>query len=163
MINTTIKTALTQGLLAGYAGETECKKITRGGFELLQSHFEKDGIIYHDEWLPARTGGGQELVEIDGNKYARFYAGGVVDDSQLNNLGISASDVITTLINKIKQLGSATRLDEDCIPESESAWQYQYVVENVQPEFGLLTAKETLSYKQAVVFIHYFILVQVIT
>jgi hypothetical protein len=82
-MNNTIKQALTDGLLGGYVGETEFKSIIRGGFEMKQSHYEKNGAIYHDEWLPNRTGGGQELVEIEGQPFTRLYAGGLVNEEQL--------------------------------------------------------------------------------
>ena len=58
-----ISQALTQGLLAGYGGKTEFKSVTRGGFKLKSSHYEKDGVVYHDEWT---NGGGQEIISVGG-------------------------------------------------------------------------------------------------
>jgi hypothetical protein len=156
-MNQQIKQALTQGLLAGYSGETEFEGIVRGGFEMKQSHFEKDGIVYHDEWLPNRTGGGQELVTIYGQQFTRIYAGGLVSEETLKSLGIDEQDVIGTLINQIKRAGDRTRLDND-YENVEGDWKYSYKVKKEIEEIGLIVGKEKIKYKSQLVFVHYFLL-----
>lgn len=156
-MNHKIKHALTIGLLAGYAGETEFREIVRGGVEMKQSHFERDGIIYHDEWLPNRTGGGRELVKIGGQKFTRIYAGGLVGEESLKQLGIDENDVIGTLINQIKLAGDKTRLDADYENQDED-WKYSYKVKKQIDEVGLLVGKEKITYRDQLVFVHYFLL-----
>lgn len=156
-MNSKIKNALVTGLLAGYAGETEFRDIVRGGFEMKQSHYEKNGIVYHDEWLPNRTGGGQELVMIDGQQYTRLYAGGLIEEQKLKQLGIDENDVISTLINQIKLAGEKTRLDAD-YENKDGEWKYSYKVKKQIEEIGLLFGKEKIKYKGQLVFVHYFLL-----
>ncbi|MBU0569897.1 hypothetical protein KKB40_03890 [Patescibacteria group bacterium] len=61
---------LARGLQKGFGGGTARTGVKRGGFELESSHYEtKDGGVYHDEWLANRVGGGQELVEVEGERY----------------------------------------------------------------------------------------------
>jgi hypothetical protein len=156
-MNDSIKQALTQGLLAGYAGEAEFKSIVRGGFEMKQSYYNKNGVVYHDEWLPNRTGGGQELVEIEGQKFTRIYAGGLISETALKELEIDENDVISTLINQIKLAGEKTRLNAD-YEKLDRDWKYSYKVKKQIEEIGLLVGKEKIKYKGQLVFVHYFLL-----
>jgi len=152
-----VKHGLTSGLLAGYAGKTDFKGIFRGGFEMKQSHFTDNEITYHDEWLPNRTGGGQEFVEIGGQKFTRLYAGGLVNEQSLQELGIDENEVISTLINQIKLAGDKTRLDADYESTDEN-WKYCYKVKKQIDEVGLLVGREKIKYQGKLVFIHYFLL-----
>lgn len=147
---------LTKGLHEGYAGKTVVKTIDRGGFALKRSHYEGEEGIYHDEWLPARTGGGQELADTGSEKYTRFYAGGVIAPEELQKLGITEKDVIGYLIKKVGELGGETRLFEDCRPDPDSEWQYDYRVTDRIPSVDLTRALETIDYKGVQVFVHGF-------
>ena len=101
--------ATTAGLLAGYGGRTKFVSVQRGSFELKSSQFTESGIDYIDQWLPKDTGGGQELVRIDGEEFTRLYAGGLVRPEKLAELGISGKEVTGHLIKRISALGSKTR------------------------------------------------------
>jgi len=148
--------ALTRGLLAGYGGETDFTTSIRGNFEVKSSHYEEDGIIYHDEWT---GGGGQEIVKINEKElFTRVYAGGVVNEEILKELGITKKDVINNLISRIKELGDKTRLFSDCSVNDISGWNYKYEIIDNNKEIGVTTGKETITYKNQVVFVHAFVL-----
>lgn len=149
---------LTEGLSRGYAGKTEIEIVDRGGFKFKQSHYvdEPTGEIYHDEWLAARTGGGQELAIAGEEKITRLYAGGVISPDRLKKLGITKKDVIGYLIKKVGELGNKTRLFEDCTPASDGDWQYVYKITDRIESVGLTRALETINYKRVQVFVHGF-------
>jgi len=149
---------LTEGLSKGYAGKTKIETIYRGGFKFKRSgHIdESTGGIYHDEWLSARTGGGQELAIIGEEKITRLYAGGVISPDQLEKLGITKKDVIGYLIRKVGELGNKTRLFEDCIPAPDGDWQYVYKITDRIESVELTRALEAINYKGVRVFVHGF-------
>jgi hypothetical protein len=150
-----IKKALAKGLVAGYGGETEFKKNIRGTFETMSSHFEKEGVIYHDEWI---DGGGQEIVRSEGELFTRVYAGGTISEEKLNNLGTNKEAVINYLISKIKELGDKTRLFSDCPMISNGDWSYEYKVIDNEEALEITVGKEIIRYKNEIVFIHCFVL-----
>lgn len=153
-----IKQALTQGLIAGYAGKTQFSETTRGGFKLSSSHLENENERYHDEWLQARVGGGQELVEINDEKFTRLYAGGIVEEEILKNLEISEKEIIDFLKFVILNLKENTRLFEPCSYKNENNWSYNYQILDKDDNLSIITAKEAISYKNTVVFVHNFLL-----
>lgn len=149
---------LTEGLSRGYAGKTEIETVDRGGFKFKRSRYtdEATGKIYRDEWLAARTGGGQELAVAGEEKITRLYAGGVISPEQLEKLGIAEKEVIGYLIKKVGELGNKTRLFEDCTPASDGDWQYVYKITDRIESVGLTRALETINYKGVQVFVHGF-------
>lgn len=149
---------LTGGLSNGYAGKTEIKTIDRGGLAFKQSRYvnESTGGTYHDEWLSARTGGGQELADAGEEKITRLYAGGVISPEELEKLGITKKDVIGYLIKKVGELGNKTRLFEDCTPGPDGDWQYVYKITDRIESVELTRALETINYKGVQVFVHGF-------
>jgi hypothetical protein len=150
-----ISKALTDGLVSGYGGKTEFRKSTRGSFEISSSHFEKDGIVYHDEWT---NGGGQEIIDVDGESFTRVYAGCVADEKILNNLKITHRDVIQNLVSRIKELGDKTRLFNNCSVEEINDWKYSYQVLDNDNEIGVTVGKEIIKYQDKTVFVHCFVL-----
>jgi hypothetical protein len=146
---------LTTGLVAGYGGKTEFKKNIRGTFETTSSHYEKDGIIYHDEWI---EGGGQEIVKINGQLFTRVYAGGTVSEKKLDNLRIKKEEVINYLISRIKELGDKTRLFSDCETANNGDWGYEYKVLDREDLVEVTVGKEIIKYKDETVFVHCFVL-----
>ncbi len=141
-MNQQIATALTQGLLAGYGGQTKFDTVKRGNFELKSSAY---GDNYIDQWT---NGGGQELVRVDGQEYTRVYAGGSVDDSP---------EIISKLIYFIKTLQDKTRLTTNC-NFSEGDWSYQYQIIYQDQNLDITVGKETIRHFDQVVFVHIFIL-----
>lgn len=150
-----IEKSLTQGLLAGYGGKSEFKEIKRGGFKLKSSHFETDNFIYHDEWTEI---GGQEIVKCNGQLITRVYAGKVASKNVLSDLGIKHKDVITNLKSRIKKLGDKTRLSKNYQTEEKDGWGYKYEILDNNKTIGVTTGKETITYKNKIVFIHCFII-----
>ncbi len=149
---------LTQGLSKGYAGKTKTEPINRGGLAFKRSCYvdESTGGTYHDEWLSARTGGGQELASVGEEKVTRLYAGGVISPDQLEKLGITKKEVIGYLIKKVGELGNETRLFEDCTPAPDGDWQYVYKITDKIESVELTRALETINYKGVQVFVHGF-------
>ncbi len=149
---------LTEGLSRGYAGKIKIETVVRGGFKFKRSRYvdEATGKTYHDEWLSARTGGGQELAANGEEKITRLYAGGVISPDQLEKLGTTKKEVIGYLIRKVGELGNKTRLFEDCIPAPDGDWQYAYKITDRIESVGLTRALETINYQGVQVFVHGF-------
>jgi len=158
MTSPDIQKALTAGLLAGYGGKTEFSRTNRGGFSLKRSHLEDDGGVYHDEWPPGRTGGGQELVTVGGERYTRLYAGGVMDEEKLKERGVGEKEVIAYLKRKILELGEKTRLEVDCLPEPDGDWRYSYQVIERMEALDMIVGREAIEYTEETVFVHFFLL-----
>jgi hypothetical protein len=157
-MNKKIESALTQGLLAGYAGGT-IDKVDRGRFSGNSSHVSlPDGVIYHDEWFATHSGGGQELVKVGDLSFTRLYAGGTPDETTLSALGITTSDVGRYLVKKISELAEKTRLTSDCRPDPDGEWQYEYRITGEYPQTHVTTGLETIEYNGTVVHHHAFIL-----
>ena len=95
----TIENRLTEGLTAGYAGG-KVTQVERGGF-CGKSTSSEEEPGYHDEWFTSETlGGGQELVEVDGLRFTRLYAGGTLGEMQLKSLGTTGEEVIGLIKTK---------------------------------------------------------------
>jgi hypothetical protein len=156
-----IKNGLTLGLLANFGGNTTPETVNRSGFDLKSCSLSKDGVTYTDQWLPRDSGGGQELVRADKEEFTRLYAGGIVGPEKLEKLGITGKEVIGHLIQRISSLGPKTRLFADCQPDNIGLWGYGYKIIEQEPEVGVLAAKETITYKNQLVFVHYFLLSEV--
>lgn len=146
---------LTAGLMIGYASEVAPPKIARGGFAMKQSHIETPDGVYHDEWLIARNGGGQEFARTDLGKLIRSYVGGVAPEEILTSLGITETEITKGyLIPKLKELEGWTRLDEACKPEPDGSWQYGYEIIHQDPTFQIIVGLETVHYNNTPVFLH---------
>jgi len=153
-----IKAGLTKGLVFGYGGKTKFSTVTRGSFQLNASHLEEGDLTYHDEWLPGNTGGGQELIKVGDQRFTRLYAGGVIKEDKLKEFGITKKDVIDFLKTTILKQQQKTRLFQSCNPKSKTDWSYSYQILDSQKSVPVIFAKETISFRGQVVFIHSFLL-----
>ncbi len=153
-----VEKLLTYGLLAGYAGKTALEKVVRGGFTLDASHFSNSGGKYHDEWIASRTGGGQEIVEMERQHFTRVYAGGTIGLNKLQELGIAKKDVTGYLKQKLQELAEKTRLYEECHPSVDGEWKYDYKILSKNEEVPLTVSEEQITYTGTVVFVHVFLL-----
>ncbi|MFA6518985.1 MAG: hypothetical protein WCV93_05060 [Candidatus Shapirobacteria bacterium] len=151
MTHTNIAKALTAGLLAGYGGQTEFINVTRGSFPLKSSHYQKDNLVYHDEW---NNNGGQEIVKFKDETFTRVYAGGA------NTKTVSADLIIQKLIYFIKQLGDKTRLFS-VAKMSDGDWQYNYQILDQDQDLDITVGKEIITFKDQIVFNHVFVLTPV--
>jgi len=152
------KSALTNGLNAGYAGGKP-ESINRGSFSGKASHIElPEGVTYHDEWFASSSGGGQELVRVGDEIFTRLYAGGTTSEEVLSQLGITDKDVGSYLKRKIIELGEKTRLMENCEPGADGDWQYKYLLTGNYPETNVTTSLESITYRETPVHHHAFIL-----
>lgn len=153
------KELLTKGLQEGFGGETTRKSVDRGGFSVESSHYEtKDGRVYHDEWLADRVGGGQELVEVDGKRFTRVYAGGTISEEALQDFGLTKKNVISFLKKNILENGDNIRFHADFEPEAEGDWQYKYKVIDREESIPVTAGKEYIYYKGKLVFVHHFVI-----
>lgn len=154
-MKTEIKKILGTGLSGGY-GASNYGKTTRAGFELDSSDYSGLEGKYHDEWAAHQNGGGQELVEVDGEKATRVYAGGSLDSDALEKLGLTESDVSEKLKFFLGKLGSKSRLDED-IELVEGKWKYSYKIMKSVKEIPVIVGEEEIRYDKSLVFVHYLI------
>jgi hypothetical protein len=152
-----VSQAFSKGLTSGFAGKSTFEKIVRGKFQMVSSLYSEEDILYIDQWFPGHMGGGQEILEVDGKRYTRVYAGGTVEDSILLSLGISKTDVMAWLKKILLEVGEKTRFDEPHQQEDD-AWSYQYTPGLVEETTGMITGKEIISYKNTPVFVHFFII-----
>lgn len=155
---TTPQTFLSLGLVKGFAGETEFESTSRAGFSLQTSHLEENGNTYHDEWAADRTGGGQELVKVNGVTFTRVYAGGTLSLDALKELHISKENIMEFLIQSLNEAGSKTRLFENYGPILNGEWTYKYKILEQNLSIPMTTGKEDILYKGQIVFTHVFVM-----
>lgn len=154
---------LAKGLLATFAGTNAVSKVSRGPFTLAGTEATPaSGARYIDQWLVKRTGAGQEIAQNGDTCTTRSYAGGVVSDEVLIGLGITAADVIATLKSMLTKLGKSTRLGENVAPVTEGDWVYRYTVTASYEAVALHVGVEHITYKGTTVFVHAFLLADVI-
>lgn len=156
-IDPKVSHALAKGLTAGFAGKSTFEKIARGKFPMVSSSYTDDGLSYIDQWFPGHMGGGQEILEVDGKRYTRVYAGGTVEDSVLSPLGILKTDVMECLKKTLLAAAEKTRFDEPYQRE-DGAWKYEYTPAEPDETTGMISGKEIISYKNTPVFVHLFII-----
>ncbi|MFZ5535340.1 MAG: hypothetical protein ACOY3M_04300 [Patescibacteria group bacterium] len=152
---------LAKGLLATFAGSNAVKNVTRGTVSLMGTETTVNDATYIDQWLVKRTGAGQEIAVNGGDASVRSYAGGIVPDTTLLPLGITAEQIIATLKSMLQKLGETTRLTKSVAPVTDGDWTYAYRVTDTYPEVSLAIGVETIVYKGTVVFVHAFLLADV--
>lgn len=159
-IDSKIGDAFAKGL-AVFSGKSNYGKVTRGKFTMASSVVEDAGVYYIDQWFPGHLGGGQEIVEVDGEKYTRVYAGGTVDDAILAPLGITKDDQVMGYLKKfLLAAGGKTRFDKPC-EQIGGEWKYAYTPAEPDEIVGMITGREVITYKNTPVFVHYFIISRV--
>jgi hypothetical protein len=152
-----VKTILGKGLCEGYMGKTARGKVDRAGFTLEISDYKGPEGTYHDEWFAHQNGGGQELVETPDGKHAtRVYAGGNLPQEDLTKLGITENEVIQKLLFFVNEAGEKTRQDTDT-ESTNGDWKYNYEVLDEIKEIPLVVGKESIFYKDTLVFVHFHI------
>ena len=150
-----IKKILNTGLSGGY-GSSNYGKTTRAGFDLVLSDYSGPEGRYHDEWVAHQNGGGQELIEVNGEKATRVYAGGSLDPKALKKLGLTDDDVSKKLRFFLEKLRDKTRLDEDT-ELTKGKWNYSYkVIKNVK-EIPVIVGEEEIRYNKSLVFVHFLV------
>ncbi len=146
---------LTDGLAEGYAGTKKPEGIHRAGFSGKSNNYTNpDGGQYHDEWFADDNGGGQELVTEKDEKATRVYAGGVICVEELQKLGLTTKDVISRLIQSVRELKSKTRLSEPCSLSLPGGWEYEYLILKKSEEVPLTIGYESVKYNGREVFAH---------
>lgn len=152
---------LAKGLLATFAGSNAVTKVRRGTVHLTGTETTVNDATYIDQWLVKRTGAGQEIAVNGGEASVRSYAGGIVPDTTLLPLGITAEQVIATLKSMLQTLGDKTRLTQTVSPVTDCDWTYAYRVTDTYPEVSLIIGVETIAYKGTLVFVHAFLVADV--
>ncbi len=153
---------LTDGLAEGYAGTKKPKKIKRSGFAGESNDYPSpEGGHYHDEWFANDNGGGQELVEIEEEKFTRLYGGGVIPTEELQKTGLTTEKVIQRLIASVRELKEKTRLHEPASLQLPDGWSYKYTILKKSEEVPLTIGYESIEYNGREVFAHGHILTPV--
>jgi len=157
-----INQLLTWGLKAGFAGKSKFETNQRFGFDMTASTFiPNNNCLYHDEWLADLNGGGQELVKTDGAVFTRLYGGGVIKEADLKKTGINKTDIMQFLKKIIIDHGNKIRLFNN-YKYNENEWNYEYKIIDQEKNINLTTGKESIFYKNNLIFVHIFILSPVI-
>ena len=156
---TNAEAILKKGLMTGYAGGSAPVESKRGPFTVKSSHhsFPEQHAEYLDEWIFKRTGGGQEIAQVDSELATRVFAGGVIKEEKLKELGITHDQVITYFRSKLEEVADRTRLHENIVLEPDGDWHYRYEVQNEFPDLPMTLGLETVSCKGVNVFIHVFL------
>lgn len=153
-----IAEALTEGLLAGFAGGTSFTTVKRGIFPVQSSGLKTHNINYEDQWLKTRTGGGQELVKVGTRQFTRLYAGGVIEHEKLEEFGLSEFDVTNFLKSVLQEQRINVRLFQNCKAIVRGDWSYSYEIVSESSSIALVIARETINFKGTEVFVHAFLL-----
>jgi hypothetical protein len=153
-----IAEALTEGLLAGFARGTSFTTVKRGIFAFQSSSVKTHSINYEDQWLKAKTGGGQELVKVGVRQYTRLYAGGVIEPEKLEKLGITEFDVSNFLKSVLQEQRTNVRLFENSKPIVRDDWTYLYEIVSESSSVPITISRETITFKGTDVFVHAFLL-----
>lgn len=161
MIKKEIADLLTEGLLKGYAGDSFSETPWRGPFKVESSEHvkidpETEEVTGHyiDQFFADRTGGGQEIAQLDKTITTRLYAGGTIGLEELKLLGLTNKDVTGYLKRKITELGGQTRLDLPCLPKPDGDWQYSYEILGQLNSVPLTIGIEKINFKETMVFAH---------
>jgi len=153
IIDPSISQAFAKGL-AVFSGKTQFQKIQRGKFAMVSSEINDADVSYIDQWFAGHLGGGQEIVEIGGDRYTRVYAGGTVTET-------NKDDVMAFLKKSLLAAGAKTRFDKEYL-HIDGEWIYQYSPKELDEITGMITGKEIITYKNTPVFVHYFIISRVL-
>jgi hypothetical protein len=153
-----IAAALAEGLMAGFATNSSFSSVKRGIFAFQSSSVKTQNFSYEDQWLRAKTGGGQEVVKVGARQFTRLYAGGLIDQAQLEKLAITEFDVNNFLKSILKEHREKVRLFSACPPIVRDQWSYSYEILTESPAISLTVSKETISYQKEEVFVHAFLL-----
>lgn len=149
---------LNRGLREGFAMKRPPDRRTRGGVDfavvdLKLAREERIGGSYHDEWIKARIGGGQEIAESGDEAWTRLYAGGIPADEALSDAGTNKQEVLSKLREFILGSDLKTRLHDDYSAGS-GEWSYSYSVLASNEQIGLTVGLESISYRDVEVFTH---------
>jgi hypothetical protein len=153
-----IAAALAEGLMVGFASNSSFSSAKRGVFSFRSSSVKTQNFSYEDQWLKAKTGGGQEVVKVGSRQFTRLYAGGVVDQAKLEKLAITEFDVNNFLKSILKEQREKVRLFNSCPPIARDQWTYSYEILAESPAISLTVSKETIWYQREEVFVHAFLL-----
>ncbi len=155
---TRAETIATNGLIDGYAGNTQPQKETLGGLQFNTSQVLTEDSSYFDLWLKEpEIGMGMETAMTKEDGLGRQYAGGIIaNDKALHELGISKKQIIQQLKVFITNIGDKTRLYLNCPPILDGRWTYKYEIHEHDEDLNLVIAKETILYDTTKVFVHRF-------
>lgn len=99
--------------------------------------------------------GKETVVTNEGKTWTRVYKGGDAEPEILHKLGIGHADIMTYLTQVLVNHISYTRMNSD-FDLTDGDWEYRYVVTGREPAISLIQGKETIKYKNEVVFVHTF-------
>jgi hypothetical protein len=158
MISKEIKVILTAGLLNGYLTNNTVREQRISSFKFQNTGYSSPEGVYEDRWIGKSSGGGQEVVKVNGIEYTRVYAGGCLEKEKLEKLGITKEDIDKFRKEALLELTDQTRLD-DVASYQTGFWDYGYDIEDeFEGEFGVIQGMEQINYNEERVFLHRFLL-----
>lgn len=150
-----LQKALSQGLKDGFGNNaTYGDVVDDNGLEFKTVDKLLPGAVYSDRYANLKTTFGQEVVVAGDQTIFRIYAGRAIQEL-LDELGIDENGIIAILQRVIRDFSDKIRLYEP-YTFTDGDWTYNYRVIDRDEAVGLVTGKETISYKGTVVFGHNF-------
>lgn len=159
---------ITEALQANFRKETDFTGVYRHGVLLNSSTYEggEDEVVT-DQWIAStKVTAGQEIVSVNGRPtFTRIYIGGVIP-MQIQEMGLTESQVLEFLEKIILEHGGSTRLDTDFTYEHGN-WSYYYRAERLNDDLKLMKGAERIYYtgkddRKKVVFLHHFMFAPII-
>jgi hypothetical protein len=86
----------------------------------------------------------------------RLYAWGIPANDVLQVLNITTHEINSYLKRKIIELEERTRLDENCLPDTDEEWKYEYRVQ--WQEWEVVVWYEKIFYQDIQVHFHAFLI-----
>lgn len=96
------------------------------------------------------------IVIVGNQDFYRLHIGVSVSVVQLEELGLTLSDLNGYVSKKVAELGAQTRLTQSCEPEADGEWKYRYLVTQ-EPDTHLIYGRESVDFKTEEVFDNYLV------
>lgn len=154
MNNIEIGQIMNDCLLEGYILKKPAK-IKRKGFDVMSLHITTpEGAEYVDEFSFGKSsGGGQELLKVNGEMATRQYLGGSIESEKLDKLGISEDDIIAQLKKFVTKSKGQTRL-YSFYEDVEGEWNYSYNILFKNDDPKMTVGLEVIGFSDIFVFHH---------
>jgi hypothetical protein len=146
---------ISEGLKQNFDGEATYGQVNQGDLTFSTSQLKTEEGHHHDQWIQSQTTGGLETAKTESGTLIRSYAGGIVKKEVLNELGVNESQILEFLKKIIVNHSEKVRLYSD-FNFRNGDFSYEYKVTEQIPEVSLTLGKETITYKDTIVFVHTF-------
>ncbi len=150
-----IKSAFAESLLNSFTTTPQASE--RDGLSITTNGLDNERVLSTDQWAGhnPRTTGGQEIIKVGAITYTRVYAGGTIEHSKIEELGIIEKDIMIFLSEIVNAYAERIRLDED-FAIVNGGWQYHYECTSNNPNIPMWLGEEVIYYQNQLVFQHNF-------